>query len=131
MSTNSDIVLRFIAACDGQHMKEAVSFFTDDAIYHNIPMEPVTGPEGIRQVLQGFGDVSGEWRWEVHHVAETSTGVVLTERTDRIRAGGEWFDFPVMGVFELRDGRISAWRDYFDLQMAMAAMQRAAVARGG
>ena len=27
---------------------------------------------------------------------------------------GEVFELPVVGVFELRDGRISAWRDYFD-----------------
>jgi limonene-1,2-epoxide hydrolase len=27
-----------------------------------------------------------------------------------------------MGTFELRDGRIAAWRDYFDLQSFMTAL---------
>jgi limonene-1,2-epoxide hydrolase len=129
MSENIEIVRRFIAACDGKHMDEVVAFFTADAIYHNIPMDPVTGPEGVRQVLQGFADVSDEWVWELHAIAETADGVVLTERTDRIRSGGQWFGFPTMGAFELRDGKISAWRDYFDLQMALASMQKAAAAK--
>lgn len=127
--SNIEIVRDFIAACDGRHMDEACGFFTADAIYHNIPMDPVTGPEGVRQVLQGFADVSDDWRWETHHIAETVAGVVLTERTDRIRSGGQWFEFPTMGTFELRDGKISAWRDYFDLQIALATMQKAAAAK--
>ena len=131
MNRNTEIVLQFLAACDGRQMDRAVAFFTEDAVYHNIPMEPVTGPEGVRKVLQGFRDVSTDWHWVVHHVAETAEGVVLTERTDRIRAGGEWFDFPTMGSFELRNGKISAWRDYFDLQIALATMQRPAAARNG
>ena len=28
---------------------------------------------------------------------------------------GSWIELPVMDAFELRDGKICAWRDYFDL----------------
>ena len=44
--------------------------------------------------------------------------VVMTERTERfVRRDGsrEPFVLPVMGVFELRDGKVAAWRDYFEL----------------
>ena len=52
-----------------------------------------------------------------HNQAEnTATGVVMNERTDRFhRQGGRWAALRVMGVFELRGGKILAWRDYFDL----------------
>lgn len=130
MATNIDIVYAFIKACDGSHMDEAVAYFSEDAIYHNVPMAPVTGPEGVRRVLQGFADVSTEWRWLVHHIAETADGVVLTERTDQIRSGGKWYGFPVMGTFEIRDGKISAWRDYFDLAQALATMESASSSGG-
>jgi limonene-1,2-epoxide hydrolase len=40
---------------------------------------------------------------------------VLTERIDKFEVGGKWIALPVMGAFELREGKISAWRDYFDL----------------
>ena len=41
--------------------------------------------------------------------------VVLTERVDTITVGERVATLPVMGTFEIRDGRISAWRDYFDM----------------
>jgi limonene-1,2-epoxide hydrolase len=41
--------------------------------------------------------------------------VVLTERIDTFKVGDKVAALPVMGTFEVRDGKISAWRDYFDL----------------
>lgn len=126
LQSNLQIVTEFIRACDGKDMERVLSFFTPDCVYHNIPMEVVRGPEGVRKVLQGFADLSSQWEWEIHHIAESANGVVLTERTDRIGVAGEWFEFPCMGVFELRQGKIHAWRDYFDLQQVMQAAQAAA-----
>lgn len=130
MGEATRVVMDFIRACDGRDVAGLARFFTPDCIYHNIPMEPVHGPEAAVQVLMEFAKVSSEWDWQVHHLAEGADGVVLTERTDRIRdAAGAWHDFPTMGAFEVRDGKISAWRDYFDLTLAMAAMRRATAAR--
>jgi limonene-1,2-epoxide hydrolase len=39
----------------------------------------------------------------------------MNERTDRLKMNGSWVELPVMGVYEFRDGKISAWRDYFDM----------------
>ena len=53
----------------------------------------------------------------------------MNKRSDRFRLGQTWIDLPVVGVFEVRDdGRISLWRDYFDLktftdQMAAVTQQ--------
>jgi hypothetical protein len=46
---------------------------------------------------------------------DTRNGILLTERTDSAR--GRWFslEFWVCGTFEVRDGKIALWRDYFDL----------------
>jgi limonene-1,2-epoxide hydrolase len=53
----------------------------------------------------------------VHYQGESADGVVFNERTDRFDMGAKWIELPVAGVFELRGGKISAWRDYFDRQM--------------
>ena len=98
-----------------------------DAVYHNVPVAPVRGTAAIRAVLQGFLGLASEVDWVVHHLAETPGGVVLTERTDRFRVQGRWIELPVMGAFEVRDGRIAAWRDYFDMkqfQDQLAAAQQ-------
>ena len=31
-----------------------VGYFTDDAVYHNIPVDPVTGPDAIRAMIGMF-----------------------------------------------------------------------------
>jgi limonene-1,2-epoxide hydrolase len=40
--------------------------------------------------------------------------VVFIERLDRHRLTDKWVEFPVTGVFEVREGRITDWRYYFD-----------------
>ena len=40
--------------------------------------------------------------------------VVLNERVDRVTMGGKEIALPFAGLFEIRDGKIAAWRDYFD-----------------
>jgi limonene-1,2-epoxide hydrolase len=114
------IVRDFCAAWARRDIGELLGYFTDDAVYHNMPMAPVTGKDGIREVLNLFVPPAEAIDFEMRHVAARGD-VVFTERVDRFRIGGRTIELPVAGVFELRDGRIAAWRDYFDL----ATWQRA------
>jgi limonene-1,2-epoxide hydrolase len=48
--------------------------------------------------------------------------VAMNERTDVMRRNdGGRLELPVMGVFEVRDGRIASWGDYFDMATVTAA----------
>jgi len=40
---------------------------------------------------------------------------VVLERLDRHRIPQSWFELPVTGVYEIRNGEIVYWREYFDL----------------
>ncbi len=122
MSANSDRVLEFIQAWNKKDFEGMLSFFAPGARYHNIPMEPVEGIEAIRKSLEGFFGMASEFDWVVHHIAENAQGVVLTERTDRFKVGDKWLELPVMGVFELSEGSITGWRDYFDLGQFQSQM---------
>jgi limonene-1,2-epoxide hydrolase len=115
MSDNQAIVQDFIGACSANDLERVMTFFSDDCAYHNIPMAPVTGPDAIRAVLTGFMGMASEIDWVLHNISQGSNGVVLTERTDRFKIGEKWIEIPVMGTFDLRDGKICGWRDYFDL----------------
>jgi limonene-1,2-epoxide hydrolase len=116
MSVNTGITSEFTAAWKARDVEKIMSFFTADCVYHNIPMEPLRGTEAIRGLIQTFVGMASELEFIVHHIAETSSGTVLTERTDKFLIDGKWVELPVMGTFEFRDGKISAWRDYFDLE---------------
>ena len=90
------------------------AYFAEDAVYHNIPMQPVNGRAAIAAVLGGMTKTMQSAGWEVkHQVAEG--GMVMNERVDRFKIGDKLVAIPVTGVFEVRAGKIAAWRDYFDL----------------
>ena len=107
------VVRAFCAAWPERSVDKLLAYFTDDALYHNMPMEPVTGKDGIREVLNLFVP-SEDLEAEITQLA-TRGNVVFTERIDRMTVGGKKVVLPCAGVFEIRDGKIAAWRDYFDL----------------
>jgi limonene-1,2-epoxide hydrolase len=98
-----------------KHDAEALRpFFTDDVVYHNIPMDPAVGIEATIAFIDGFFGMFPNTVIETIHLA-VRDNVVLTERIDTFTVGDLVAALPVMGTFEVRDGRICAWRDYFDL----------------
>ena len=115
------VVRRFCAAWADGDLDAIVGAFTEDAVYHNMPMDPVVGPEAIRTFIEGFLGGIDSVEFRVLHIAADGD-VVLTERVDVFEAPGKRIELPVMGTFELRDGRIAAWRDYFDLQSFMEGL---------
>jgi len=113
--SNSDIVRAFIAAWEARSLDDILALMTPDARWLNVGLPESVGLEAIRAAVAPFVNQASAIRWTVHHIAETETGAVLTERTDVFEMGGKTLSAPVMGVFEFRDGKIAAWRDYFDL----------------
>jgi limonene-1,2-epoxide hydrolase len=113
-----EVVRRFCDAWATGDLDAIVGAFTDDAVYHNMPLDPVVGPEAIRTFIEGFLAGVDKVTFEVRNIAAEGD-IVLTERVDVFEAPGRRIELPVMGTFELRDGRIAAWRDYFDLQSFM------------
>jgi limonene-1,2-epoxide hydrolase len=96
-------------------------FFTADAVYHNIPMAPVQGTDAIRATLMGFMSPDTQVEFQVLRQA-VNGDVVLNERVDVFTTGEKVISLPVMGVFEVVDGKIAAWRDYFDLNQFMSQL---------
>lgn len=92
---------------------ELAAFFAEDAVFHNIPMEPIRGRAAIEEYIAGFVTSFGAIDYRIHHQA-VSGNVVLNERTDVFTMNGRTIELPVTGVFEIVDGKIAACRDYFD-----------------
>lgn len=124
--SNLDMVRDFIAKWEARDVDGIVETFTDDPFYHNIPLEPLTSKTAIRGFIAPFLEPASRVEWTVHFIAEDANGVVLTERTDAFEFGTQRIALPVMGTFEFVDGKLSKWRDYFDLrefENQMAALQ--------
>lgn len=113
---NEETVRRFCAAFARRDVDELCSYFSPDAVYHNIPMAPAEGIDAIRASVEMFVPTSPYVEFELLNLASDGP-VVFTERIDRMEFAGKAVELPVTGVFEVEGGRIKAWRDYFDMQM--------------
>jgi limonene-1,2-epoxide hydrolase len=116
-----DVVSRFCASWKTGDRDALMEFFTDDAVYHNIPVDPVEGRDAIRATIDGFTAGVESIEFRVDHIAADGN-VVMTERVDIFSLPGKTISLPVMGTFEVADGKIAAWRDYFDLNQFMSQM---------
>jgi limonene-1,2-epoxide hydrolase len=112
---NEKIVRDFCAAWRRKNIDELLGWFTADAVYHNIPLEPLKGVDAIRSTLEMFAAPAERIEFEMLAIA-SSGNLVFTERVDRFTLMGKNVALPVAGVFEVRNGKIAAWRDYFDMQ---------------
>ncbi len=95
---------------------EVVTFLAEDVYYHNMPWPPVTGHAGVREVLSPLidADPCALRKMEIHHtVAEGD--LVMNARDETWEHKGVKVVLPVAGVFQLRDGIITRWSDYFDV----------------
>jgi limonene-1,2-epoxide hydrolase len=105
------MIREFFTAWERGDADHVASCFTEDGVYHNIPMEPIVGKTAIREFLAQPASMP-PLRIEVHQVI--SGDVVMNEHTDTMTISGHEIVLPVCGVFEIRDGHIKAWREYFD-----------------
>jgi len=112
--TPQEVVGAFIAAVEARDVDAALAFLAEDVSYENMPMDPIVGREMTGMVLRSYLDISTEVEWRI--VREVVDGdVVINERVDRFHIGGGWLELPVAGFWEVRDGLITRWRDYFDM----------------
>ena len=116
-----DVVQSFCDQWAKGDLDALIEYFTDDAVYHNIPIAPVTGRAAIRDTIAGFTAGVDTVEFRVSHIAATGN-VVLTERVDAFITPTVTIELPVMGTFEVVDGKIAAWRDYFDLNQFMSQL---------
>jgi limonene-1,2-epoxide hydrolase len=120
-SSADELVTEFCKKWANPDPEVLAHFFTEDGVYHNIPMEPVQGREAIKQFIAGFMAGFDGIDFQVHKQV-CDGDLVMNERTDVMRRkDGDPIPLPVTGVFEIKDGRIAAWRDYFDMATITSA----------
>ena len=125
MTSPQSIVDSLCAAWERRDVEGILATLARDCAYRNIPLGTLVGTDAIRPFIVDF---LGRWdAVEIVIVNTLSVGsLVMNERIDRFSRGGIVFDLPVAGVFEVADGRVARWTDYWDL-----GTWRAELAKGG
>jgi len=111
-ASNTLTVETFLFAVADEDFDTVHALLADDVKWQNVGLPTIAGRERIVKLMR-----SGQGRlgFEVKiHRAAAEGSAVLTERTDALVIGPLRLQFWVCGVFEVHDGRITLWRDYFD-----------------
>jgi len=116
MGTAADVVRAFCAAIDRKDLAAVDALLAEDVVYHNIGSEPAVGREATLAAVKFLFDMFDPIVFRLRNIAVDGDSV-LTERIDEITVNGITAPVPVMGTFEIRDGHIVAWRDYFDMTL--------------
>jgi limonene-1,2-epoxide hydrolase len=111
---NIETIQNFIQAWSRLDPTELSDYFTEGGSYYNMPIQPVVGKENIKIFIENFVASWKETDWEILNIAEDGD-TVFCERIDKTKSTNGGVDLPCCGVFEMENGKIRVWRDYFDL----------------
>jgi limonene-1,2-epoxide hydrolase len=123
-STPTAVVERFI-----DHMRTvtdsdaAVGLLAEDVVYENSWLPTVRGRERVRKVFHALLRMGTKVEMHVHAVSADGP-TVLTERTDVLQWGRLRIQFWICGRFDVHDGQIVLWREYYDPLAILAATMR-------
>ena len=124
-SDNARTVENFLTALQNQDIDAAGAVLDDNLVYQNVGFPTI---RGRARAIKLFRSMEGRAGFEVktHRIAVNGS-TVLTERTDALVFGRLRLQFWVCGVFEVTDGRITLWRDYFDMFDFTKALARGVI----
>lgn len=110
------VVRQFARAWERCDVEGILALLAPDAVYQNVPLPAMIGHDAIRAFVAPNLQAADRMEWEfLHTVCDAAGKRVMTERVDSFIFSDGRVDVPVMGIFELEDGRIARWRDYADL----------------
>ncbi len=111
---NEQIIREFVGSWSELDADRLVSYFTEDGTYYNMPTQPVKGHENLKKFIAAFISNWSKTDWEIINLI-AKNDIVMVERIDRTIVNGKEISLPCFGIFEMKDGKIVEWRDYFDL----------------
>ncbi len=125
------VVRCLLESLQADDLDQAIAMLDDDVVYSNVSLPTIHGRHAVERV---FRATLGRMGFKVHFHAigsdDSNPNVVLTERTDALVFGPVKIQFWVYGRFELRDGRITLWRDSFDWRDVLVGLVRGVVGLG-
>ncbi|BBX74187.1 nuclear transport factor 2 family protein [Mycobacterium shinjukuense] len=110
---NIHTVKGFLNALQDEDFDTVDAALSDDLVYQNVGFSTIRGGRRTAKLLRRMQGRIG-FEVKIHRIGADGAAV-LTERTDALIVGPLRVQFWVCGVFEVRDGRITLWRDYFDV----------------
>ena len=112
--TNAAVVEKFLYALRDKDLDTAGALLDDSLVYENVGLPTIRGRRRTMKLFAGMQRPGMGFDVRFHRVVADGD-TVMTERIDALIFGRLRLNFWVCGVFEVHEGRITLWRDYFDM----------------
>jgi limonene-1,2-epoxide hydrolase len=122
-ATPTAVVGRFLELLGAADLDAAMKLVASDVEYENVSLPTVHGRERMRRLFSAGYERGGGFEVYVHAISADGA-TVLTERTAVLKSGRLRVQLWVCGRFDVRDGQIVLWRDYFDWLNSAGALMR-------
>ena len=119
------IVHEFERAFNRQDVSALLDCFTEDASYHDNFFGPHAGQSRLRAMFERMFHEGRHYAWKMDSVVDAPTRAAAEWTfsyvvTDAIpQSAGRTIRFRGMSLFELRNGKIQAYREYWDTGVAL------------
>lgn len=110
---SEEIVERFLNALMQQDHVTISELLHPDIVYTNVSLPTFKGGKRVAGLIKLALSSARKLKVKNHQLV-AKENIVLTERTDILEIGPLHIGFWVCGTFEVEDGKIILWRDYFD-----------------
>jgi limonene-1,2-epoxide hydrolase len=114
-------VHRMIEAWNQRHWDQVYALFAQDGVLQSMMLPPTVGREAIQQRIGALAKGIESIELRVRHIGVID-GVVFIERVDDFVYHGKHGEVPVVGVVEVENGHVKAWREYYDRAQLLEAM---------
>jgi limonene-1,2-epoxide hydrolase len=112
-----EILRRLQAAIARRDIEAFLDFFSPEIEYHyHVGTRPLIGLEWVRKFMLKYWRNNSQATWIIERHAETGDALLTEGREEYVNADGQTVTHPYMGVIEFADGKITRWRDYFQMQ---------------
>jgi limonene-1,2-epoxide hydrolase len=118
MAEREEVIVReFLDVSVKGDIMGSLGYFADGASYRiNAWNEPLVGIDAIRADFERQRALWSDFRYDLLNIASAGRAV-FTERIDTVHMTGKDLTVHAVGVFEVdSDGKITSWRDYFDMK---------------
>lgn len=99
----------------------ARSYCAPDLVLRIEGVQTVEGHEGLRHLMEFNAQVSTDVRLDIHHVVGDGDTVAIN-RTTYLTIAGQPLGLEVGAFFTVRDGLVTEWTDYQDMQEISRAL---------
>lgn len=107
------VAQEMVEAWNTLDLDKIANTFAEDGVLHSMMVEPITGRQTIKEHLGKFLDGATRLELKLKNVAVVGNTVFL-ERVDDFDYKGKTGAVPVVGVMEIKNGKVQVWREYYD-----------------